>query len=112
VEEKIAAVSGPSARQLAAEVGLGSFVPLFNSVLEGTVEAPAKVLFRLGTLWQTSVAMLMELFRLSFENRAVPAFKAESGKPEVSDRPISWESAVRSLKLSQEQTKELLSLDH
>jgi hypothetical protein len=111
LEEKIAAISGASIRKLAADVGLGAQVALLNSVLAGTVVAPARVMQRLTAMFDTSVAMLAELFRRSFDNREIPAFKAVAGKPELADKPTPWADAVKSLRLSPEQTKELLSLD-
>ena len=111
LEEKISAVSGPAVRKLAVDVGLGSQIALLNSVLAGTVVAPAKVLQHLAAAFDTSVAMLAEFFKRSFDNREIPAFKAEAGKPQLADKPASWEDAVKSLNLSPEQTKALLSLD-
>jgi hypothetical protein len=111
LEEKVAAVRGAAARKLAAEVGLGSEVALLNSILAGTVVAPRRVMLRLTKVLDTSVAALTEFFGRVFESREVPAFKAVAGKPRVIDKPTSWEDAVKSLSLSSERTRELLSLD-
>ena len=111
LEEKIAAVSGASIRKLAADVGLGSQVALLNSVLSGTVMAPARVMQHLTEVFGTSVATLAELLRRSFNNREIPAFKAVAGKPELADKPTPWVDAVKSLKLPPKQTQKLLSLD-
>jgi hypothetical protein len=111
LEQHVAAVSGAKARKLAAEVGLGSEVALLNSILAGTVVAPRRVMLRLSTVFDTSVAVLAEFFARLVESREIPAFKATVGKPQIPDKPASWDKAVRSLNLPPERTRELLKLD-
>lgn len=111
LERKVAAVQGAAIRTLAPKVGLGKHVALLSSVLAGTVRAPRAVLQHLCEAFESSEVALSELFRLSFESRAVPAFKAENGKPQVARSPTPWADAVRSLNLPADQTSELLQLD-
>ena len=111
LEEKIAAVRGSKIRQLAPKVGFGIPVPLLSGVLAGSIGAPKLVLKRLSEVFQTPAFALTVFFRRSFDSVGVPAFKAETGKPQVLPSATPWEDAVKSLKLPPAQTKELLLLD-
>lgn len=111
IEQRIAPFRGAASRKLAPQVGLGTHASLLSGILAGSVRAPKKVLRSLSEVLAAPQLALTEYFRRSFESRAVPAFKAESGKPHVSHSPTSWEDAVKSLKLPADQTKELLQLD-
>lgn len=111
LEAKVASCKGPAIRSLLMQVGLGSYaVSLLSGVLAGHVRAPKALLKRLANIFEASETLLATLFRRSFESRLVPSFKAENGKPEVSKRATPWETAVKSLKLPPDQTKELLDL--
>jgi hypothetical protein len=111
VEQKVAAVRGSRVRGLAPKVGLGSHAALLSGVLAGSIVAPSKLLNRLGEILEAPEFALRVFFKRSFENRAIPAFKAEDGKPQVFRAASSWQDAVKSLKLSRAETKELLLLD-
>ena len=111
LEQKIAVFRGAAVRKLAPQVGLGTQVALLSGVLAGSIRAPKKVLRRLSEVFEATEFALTEFFKRSFESRAVPAFKAGKGKPQVSPAETSWEDAVRSLNLPVDQTKELLQLD-
>jgi hypothetical protein len=111
LEQKVAAVRGAAVRKLAPQVGLGTQVALLSGILAGTVRAPKKVLRSLSEVFEAPQLALTEFFKRSFESRAVPAFKAENGKPQVSHSATSWEDAVKSLNLPADQAKELLQLD-
>ncbi|AIV47776.1 hypothetical protein X899_2997 [Burkholderia pseudomallei TSV 25] len=111
LEQKVAAFRGAAVRKLAPQVGLGTQAALLSGVLAGSIRAPKKVLRRLSEVFEATELALTEFFRRSFESRAVPAFKAEKGKPQVSPSATSWEDAVKSLNLPADRAKELLQLD-
>ena len=111
IEEKVAPFRGSRVRGLAPKVGLGSHPALLSGVLAGSIVAPRRVLKRLGEILEAPEFALMAFFKRFFESRAIPAFKAENGKPKVLGAASSWEEAVKSLKLSPVETKELLMLD-
>ncbi len=111
LEKRLASVKGAAVRPLAKELGLGTRASLLSGVLAGTIRAPRLVIGRLASKFEASEARLGDLFRHSFESRPVPSFKAENGKPEVSNTVTSWEQAVRSLNLPKDETDALLSLD-
>jgi hypothetical protein len=111
IERKVAAVRGSRLRGLAPKVGLGKHVALLSGVLAGSIAAPRKVLKCLGEVLETPEYALTSFFKRSFECRAIPAFKAESGKPQVFSSARPWEEAVNSLNLPPNQTEELLLLD-
>lgn len=111
IEQKITAIRGSRLRQLAPRIASGVPVALLSGILAGTIAAPRRVLKRLSEVFEAPEFALLAFFKRSFDNSAVPAFKAESGKPEVFRSTRSWEQAVKSLKLPPSQTKELLLLD-
>ena len=111
IEQKIAAVRGSAIRGLAPKVGLGTHVALLSGILAGTIRAPAKVLRSLAGHFGAAEPSLAAFFRHSFATRAVPAFKAENGKPELFAAATSWEDAVKALNLQRDQAEELLKLD-
>ena len=111
LEQKVAAFRGAAVRKLAPQVGLGAQAALLSGVLAGSIRAPKKVLRRLSEVFDATELALTEFFKRSFENRTVPAFKAENGKPQISPSATSWEDAVKSLNLPADQAKELLQLD-
>ncbi|BBI98683.1 hypothetical protein FGKAn22_03760 [Ferrigenium kumadai] len=113
LEAKVSNCKGAAIRSLVAQVGLGSYAAsLLSGVLVGNVRAPKALLKRLESIFEAPEALLTTLFKRSFNNRMVPAFKAENGKPEVSKSPTPWGVAVKSLNLPADQTKALLDLEH
>jgi hypothetical protein len=111
LEQKVASCKGAKIRPLLAQIGMGAYAAtLLSGVLAGQIRAPKSILGRLASVFEAPETLLAFLFRRSFERRVVPAFKAEHGKPEVSMVATSWDTAVKSMGLSAEQTKELLDL--
>lgn len=108
---KIEAIKGPSARTIAQEVGLGQHVVLLNRVLSGRTRAPGKLLADISKRLDIAVIALEQFFELAFANNKVPAYKATGAKPQVAAHPQSWADAVRELKMSKEDTTELLKLE-
>lgn len=109
-QDKIASFQGPAIRNLCTELVI-PHVALLSGVLAGTISPPIKLLRRLGERFGEPIAALRESFSQSFRARPMPAFKSEDRKPSVSTRPKSWQEAVRSLNLSDEETKSLLAWD-
>jgi hypothetical protein len=111
LEAKVSNCKGAAIRPLLAQVGLGSYAAsLLSGVLVGHVRAPKALLKRLASIFEAPEALLTTLFKRSFDNRIVPAFKAENGKPEVFRSATPWDVAVKSLNLPADQTKALLDL--
>ncbi|MBE2259287.1 MAG: hypothetical protein IAE88_10550 [Rhodobacteraceae bacterium] len=97
-------------RQTASDVGIGPYPTLLNGILSGRTKAPSKVLGALAALFEVPRLALVEVLRRCFEDSVVPAFKGGDNKPQVAAEPVSWEHAVRSLELSEEETTRLLQL--
>lgn len=108
VQDKIASFQGPAIRTLCTELAI-PHVALLSGVFAGTIRPPTNLLRWLGERLEAPIAALRESFSQSFSARPVPAFKSEDGKPSVPTQPISWEEAVRSLHLSEAETKSLLT---
>jgi hypothetical protein len=107
-QQKIASIQGPAIRAVAAEIGLVSAPALLSGVLVGSIEAPRQIVDALVKSLKASSIALSECFRRARQDAAVPAYKAEAAKPGVSIQPMSWEDAVRSLKLPADETEKLL----
>jgi hypothetical protein len=106
------ALSGPAERrELAAAVGLGVQLSLFNGVVSGRTRPARQVLRSLARYLQVAEAALLEVFGRTFAAEPIPANKALRGKPTVNLQPVSWEQAVRSLSCSDQETAALLRLD-
>lgn len=111
IEQRVAAYRGPAARKLAPKVGLGSHAALLSGILSGSIVAPTRVLAFLSAELEAPAAALASFFKRSFESRAVPSFKAENGKPQISREPTPWKEAVESLSLPADEVKRLLNLN-
>lgn len=107
----VAGVKGPKVRQLAVDVGIGSYAMLVSGMLAGTIETPPKLLDAISANLDVSRVALRQVLSESFEESAVPAFKSEEGKPHVHLEPQKWEDAVRSLALSDDETNRLLKFN-
>lgn len=108
VQDKIAACRGPAIRSLCTDLVI-PHPPLLNGVLAGTISPPSRLLRKLAERLESPVAALREIFSQSFAAREVPAYKSDGAKPSVATQPTSWEDAVRSLRLPNDETKSLLS---
>jgi len=104
----VSKVKGPRARKLAQEVGIGNYAMLVSGMLEGRIETPPRLLDALSAKLEVSSLALSQVLAESFEESAVPAFKAEEGKPRIHVEPEKWEDAVRSLRLPDDETQRLL----
>jgi hypothetical protein len=107
------ALSGPAERrELAATVGLGVQLSLFNGVVSGRTRPARQVLRSLARYLQVAEAVLLEVFARAFAADPIPANKALRGKPVVNLQPVTWEQHVRSLGLGDQETAALLRLDN
>ncbi|MFM0489081.1 hypothetical protein [Paraburkholderia graminis] len=104
----VAKYKGPVARKLAEDIGLGKRGPLLSGVLSGKTVAPRALLRALSLKLKVPMPLLSQIFNETFLNSPVPAFKAEDGKPEVRVTRQSWDEAVKSLGLSDEESSALL----
>jgi hypothetical protein len=109
-QQKVIAIQGPTARKVAVEIGIGPYPSLLSGILVGRTLVPSGVLAALGNRLAVPVAVLAELFARSFRQSEVPAFKAPDGQPQLLMEPLSWDCAVRALKLPPEETERLLRL--
>jgi hypothetical protein len=107
-QKHIGAVRGTAVRALAREAGLGEASSLLSGVLVGTIQAPQRILEFLASKWNASSWVLLECFQRTHAEAAVPAFKAEFGKPGVATDPKTWAEAVKSLNLPEAETDRLL----
>jgi hypothetical protein len=113
VQENIAAIRGPGVRRLAKEIDLAPYaVPLLHGILAGSIEAPRQILERLSMRFKATTFVLVECFRLTHAEAPMPAHKSTEGKPDVMTQPIAWADAVRSLQLSDRETRALLALEN
>lgn len=111
LEQKVALYRGAPLRKLAPQVGLDRHVALLAGILAGSICAPRRTLGLLSEILEAPQQVLVEFFKRSFQTRPLPAFKAENGKPQIVCSATPWDEAVKSLKLSTEQTSKLLDLD-
>lgn len=109
-EKQVAATQGPKARQVAVDIGIGPHASLLSGVLIGRTLAPAPILSALGEKLGVPIAALSEVFQQNFTSAEVPAFKSPDGQPQVATEPWTWEQSVRALKLSDDETKRLITL--
>ncbi|MDP1734441.1 MAG: hypothetical protein Q8L44_08770 [Sulfuritalea sp.] len=105
--KRVASIQGPSAKNIAIELGIGPYGSLLSGVLVGRTVAPRRVLEALAHKLQMSAAILAEVFRQSFASSTVPAFKSTEGKPQVSVQPVTWDDAVRAMDVGPEETARL-----
>lgn len=105
---KVDATLGPKCRKLAADVGIGPYAALLNGVLVGRIVAPISILRALSQQFESSVAVLSEVFARNFSESELPAFKSTEGQPHVETRPQSWEQSVRAMQLSTDEEDRLL----
>jgi hypothetical protein len=109
-KERVEAIQGPSVKAVAEKIGVGPYPSLLNGVLVGRTIAPSRILAALEAHLQVPVAALVELFRRTFAETEVPAYKASGVKPRVPLRPSTWDDAVRAMKLPPRETARLLKL--
>lgn len=106
----IAGFLGPKANELANHLGLPGKRRLVNEVLVGIVRAPGVLMRNVAEYFQVSPEAMNEAVSLNFRQLAAPSFKAPNGQPRVLTEPVSWEEAVKALKLTHDEEAQLLAL--
>jgi hypothetical protein len=101
---------GPAARTVAREIGLGERVDLLDQVVSGEARAPYVLVKRLARKFELQLAAVAGLFAVNFQNRPLPAFKAD-GKPQLGEQPISWHQAVAASGAMGDEARRLLQLE-
>lgn len=106
----IAGLLGPKANELANHLALPGKRRLVNEVLVGIVRAPGVLMRNVAEYFQVSPEAMNEAVSLNFRQLAAPSFKAPNGQPRVLTEPVSWEEAVKALKLPHDEEAQLLAL--
>lgn len=106
----IAGLVGPRANELANHLALPGKRRLVNEVLVGIVRAPGVLMRNVAEYFQVSPEAMNEAVSLNFRQLAAPSFKAPNGQPRVLTEPVSWEEAVKALKLPHDEEAQLLAL--
>ncbi|WP_057435588.1 hypothetical protein [Pseudomonas syringae group genomosp. 3] len=113
VEQAQAAMAGfvgPKASELAIALGLPGKRKLVNELVWGIVRAPSVLLDRAAEFFKVSQQAIAQAVSLNFRQLPAPSFKAPNGQPKILTEPVSWEEAVRSLNLPDDEEAELLAL--
>lgn len=113
VEQAQAAMAGfvgPKASELAVALGLPGKRKLVNELVCGIVRAPNVLLDRTAEFFKVSQQAIAQAVSLNFRQLPAPSFKAPNGQPKILTEPVSWEEAVRSLNLPDDEEAELLAL--
>lgn len=109
-QAEIEGLIGPKANELAIHLGLPGKRRLVNEVLVGIVRAPGVLMRNVAEYFQVSPEAMNEAVSLNFRQLATPSFKAPNGQPRVLTEPVSWEEAVKALKLPHDEEAQLLAL--
>lgn len=109
-QAEIAGLVGPKANELANHLGLPGKRRLVNEVLVGIVRAPGVLMRNVAEYFQVSPEAMNEAVSLNFRQLAAPSFKAPNGQPRMLTEPVSWEEAVRALRLPHDEEAQLLAL--
>lgn len=109
-KRRVAAIQGPTAKTVAIELGIGPYPSLLSGILVGRTLAPKSIIEALAARLDVPLSTLTELFRRTFFETEVPAFKSPDSKPQLATKPASWEQAVNVLNLTSEETARLLKM--
>ena len=106
----IAGIVGPQAGELADHLGLHGKRRLVNEVLGGIVRAPGLLIDRIAEYFKVPRAALTQAMSNNFKQMPSPSYKAPNGQPRVLTEPVSWEEAVKALKLPHDEEAKLLAI--
>lgn len=109
-KRRVAAIQGPTAKKVAIELGIGPYPSLLSGILVGRTLAPKLIVEALAAKLEVPLSTLTELFRRTFFESEVPAFKSPDSQPQLAAHPSTWEQAVNVLDLTPEETARLLKL--
>lgn len=110
VHAAIAGIVGPQVNALADYLGLPGKRRLVNEVLVGLVRAPGALLGKIAEYFAVSREAVTQAVSLNFRNLPAPSYKAPNGRPRVLTEPVSWEEAVKALKLPHDEEAKLLAM--
>ena len=106
----IVGIVGPQAGELADYLGLHGKRRLINEVLGGIVQAPGLLIGKIAEYLKVQKAALSQAMTTNFKEMPRPSYKAPNGQPRVLTEPVSWEEAVKSLKLPHDEEAKLLAI--
>lgn len=109
-KRRVAAIQGPTVKKVAIEIGIGPYPSLLSGILVGRTVGPTVVVKALAAKLEIPLSTLTELFRRTFFESEVPAFKSPDGQPQLATKPATWEQAVNVLDLTPEETTRLLKM--
>jgi hypothetical protein len=68
------------------------------------------LLGRTAEYFAVSREAVTQAVSLNFRNLPAPSYKAPNGRPRVLTEPVSWEEAVKALKLPHDEEAKLLAM--
>jgi len=109
-KRRVSAIQGPTAKKVAIELGIGPYPSLLSGILVGRTFAPKSIVEALAARLEVPLSTLTELFRRTFFETEVPAFKSPDNQPQLATKPATWEQAVNSLELTPDEAARLLKM--
>lgn len=109
-KRRVVAIQGPTVKKVAIELGIGPYPSLLSGILVGRTLAPRPIIEALAARLEVPISTLTELFRRTFFETEVPAFKSPDSQPQLATKPATWEQAVNVLDLTPEETARLLKM--
>lgn len=109
-KRRVVAIQGPTAKKVAIELGIGLYPSLLSGILVGRTLAPKSIVEALAARLEVPLSTLTELFRRTFFETEVPAFKSPDNQPQLATKPATWEQAVNSLELTPDEAARLLKM--
>ncbi|HGX3309057.1 TPA: hypothetical protein ACNH8R_000037 [Pseudomonas aeruginosa] len=101
-------VRGVKSKGLAEALDLATHRPLVTQILNGSVTAPARVLERVASYLRVPLDSLKSAVSYCFQTQTVASFNATEKKPEMLSQPLSWEAAVKDLKIPEKKEEKRL----
>lgn len=111
-KRRVVAIQGPTAKKVAIELGIGPYPSLLSGILVGRTLAPKLIIEALAARLEVPLSTLTELFRRTFFETEVPAFKSPDNQPQLATKPATWEQAVNSLELTPDEAARLLKMSN
>jgi len=106
----IVGIVGPQAGELADYLGLHGKRRLINDVLGGIVRAPGLLVGKIAEYFKVPKFALAQAMSNNFRQMPQPSYKAPNSQPRVLTEPVSWEEAVKALKLTHDEEAKLLAI--
>lgn len=109
-KRRVVAIQGPTVKKVAIELGIGPYPSLLSGILVGRTLAPRPIIEALAARLEVPLSTLTELFRRTFFETEIPAFKSPASQPQLATKPATWEQAVNVLDLTPEEIARLLKM--